>query len=510
MYLKNIFLAACASLALNATAQQINPITQAVLNSYETLLEQNPNDYETLYQRGAQYYNLGMLEKAFSDIEKAISLTPEKDKETRKQEFALMASICYSIENYNLALTAIDNALAIAPSSYPYLYTRGNICLKLKNADEAEKSFKAMQSIKSRSQESLFGLAKTAILKGDVTAAKELMKEAEGLDSSNYLTYCRLGDINRELGENQLAAADYLNAFALGGEQNSRPIQSLVELASDDYNAVESALNYAISKTSNTLPLNFMKGNIALQSGNYAPAYTALSDLLSSESGREAGVYAAFAKACIGLDKPEEAIKAITIAVNMNPSAEYQLEKARIERSTGNPATALIDAGNAYKSDINNIEALIEMALDNMALNQYEPALENLNEAVLTDPTNMEVLMLRAFTYDKLKNSRAALADYSRVAKMNSSDFRSSMYKAFATALTGNKPAGDLLMAETMKNAKNPGQYFDAAIYYTQTGNLEKGKELINKAKAEGFQNLFLLNKDNTANLNIAPLRNIM
>ena len=503
---RNLFIL-FTGIALTSSGQQINPITQAVLDSYQEILDASPNDYITLYQRGAQYYNLGMYEKALSDLEKAVKLTPEKDKDMRLQEFTLLSSIYSSEKNYNLALTAVDNALSIQPESYSLLYAKGNICLELKNPEEAAKVFKSMQNIKSRSQESLFGLARVAVIKGNKTEAEALMKEAENLDPSNYITHCRIGDINRELGDNQLAAANYLSAFALTSDED-RPVQSLIDLASDDYESVEAALNYALSKTTNTVPLNFLKGNIALASGNYTPAYIAFNELVSRENGRESGVYASLARTCLALDKPQEALSAINVAVSANPSSENRLEKARIERAAGNPASALVEAEKAYQLNLNNSDALVEMALANIDLEQYEKALANLNEAILTNPSAPLPLMIRAYVYaDKLKNSKSALSDYKRVSRMNLTSFPEVTYKALAQTLAGDKKSGDLTMSQAVNDDMDATDYFHSAIYYSQSGDLAKGKEMLDRAKAKGYGNLYNLNRDKTINLNIAPIR---
>lgn len=509
MNIKKIMFCLCAASVIGVSAQQINPVTQAVLDSYQTILAENPKDYVTLFQRGAQYYNLSMLDKALSDLEKAVKLTPEKEKDMRFQEYSLLSSIYAAQKNYNLALSAADSGLAINPESYPLLYAKGNICLELKDTQGASACFRRMQGIKSRSQEALFGLARVAVLENRPTDAQALMKEAENLDPSSYITFCRLGDINRELGDNQLAAANYLSAFALSSGQE-RPLESLIDLASTDYPSVESAIDYAISKTSNTVPLTVLKANTALYSGNYDAAYNAFNELVAREDGRESAVYAALASSCIALDKPDEALNAASIAVTANPSAQNYLIKAEAERIAGNYATALIDAEKAYKADINSTSALREMALNNMGNGNNELALANLNEAILTDPADTEIILLRAYLYsDKLKDNKSALADYKRVMNSPTSDFKSVVRKALATTLAGDKKSGDMIIAENIRDAKAADDYFMAAIYYSQAGDLQKGKDMLDRAKALGYQNLYRLNRDKTANLNIAPIRHL-
>ena len=89
MNLKRIFLAFGIFISMSVYAQQINPITLAMFDGYKQLLDENPKDYFTLYQRSAQYYRLSMYDLALTDIEKAITYTPEKETEMLSQEYVL-------------------------------------------------------------------------------------------------------------------------------------------------------------------------------------------------------------------------------------------------------------------------------------------------------------------------------------------------------------------------------------------------------------------------------------
>ena len=117
-------LAICA--AFVCQAQQINPITKAMLNGYSELLKENPKDYQTLYERAAQYYSLSRYEEAHSDLMKAIEYTPAKEKTLRESELSLMADVAIEMKNYELALKSIDEALQLSPANYAYTYKKGN------------------------------------------------------------------------------------------------------------------------------------------------------------------------------------------------------------------------------------------------------------------------------------------------------------------------------------------------------------------------------------------------
>ncbi len=508
--LLGVTLLACAG----AGAQQISPITKAVLRGYQEILNENPKDYTTLYQRATQYYNLSMYDEALVDIVKALEYTPEKEKALRIDEYSILADIYIQIKEYDKALTAVNNALAFSPQDYALLYKKGNVALYLNRPEDAYQSFSAMQRIKSRSQEAFFGMARADIMMNKAEDAKELIRQAENADPSNYITYCRIGELYEEMHEDENAAANYLSAFSLADGKSSRPLESLIRLADKNYPAVEAAIQYAVSRTSNTDPLYFLQASIAFNSGNYRQAYEGFTRLLQSKEGQIASVYANMAKCCIALDKIAEATTNASLAVLKENSVTTQIVKAEAELAAGNPSAALLAATKALHIDANSIEALTQSALANIALNDAKAAMQNLNEAAMINPADLYVRMTKAYVnFNLLDNAKEAILEYGRIGNtLDPETFSDITYKALAQCLAGKKLDAD----QTMKNAlsdkkdKTKDDYYMAAVYYSQSGDLVKGKEMIDKAVSLGYQNLYNLYSNKTVNLNIAPLRHLL
>lgn len=490
------------------SSQQINPITQAMLDGYQQILDQNPEDYFTLYQRSAQFYRLSFYDKAADDIEKAISCTPKKEKDMLAQEYSLAADIYIEFKNYQKALAAVNLALANDPDSYPLLYKKGNICLYLKDTSEAKKCFAAMQRMQSRSQEAFFGLAKTAVLENNFNEAKTLIAEAEKCDPSNYITYCRTGDLYSDMGDYQLAASAYLSAFGLA-DKLERPMNSLIEISKSDYDNVSEAIDYALSKTSNTIPLYFLKGNIAYLNGKYGDAYTALRNL-SDSSQQEGSIYNLLAKTCLMLDKPAEASKYARLATATGDNPDYQITYSEVDLASGLPDSALTHACKALETSPLSTDANIAAAKSRMAVNDWNGAISYLNDAIINDADAPLPLMLRAYIYNNhTNNANAAVSDYARVAKMPADGFPGILYKSLAQTLSGKKIDGDSTMSSALDKNSSPDAYFYAAVYYSQTGALEQAKSYLDKAIENGYENMFNINKDTTANLNIKPIRHL-
>lgn len=514
MKFKNLLLAAALLAAPCAVAQQISPLTKAMLRGYEEILKQNPKDYGTLYERATQYYNLSMYDDALVDIAKALDCTPEKEKDLRIDEYSLLADIYIQIKEYDKAMNAVDSALELVPRDYALMYKKGNIALYLNRPEDAYNAFSVMQRLKSRSQEAFFGMARADIMMGKKEDARKLITEAQNADPSNFLTYCRIGELYEDMGEDENAATSYLSGFSLADGKSSRPLESLIHLADKNYDAVDSALQYAISRTSNTDALYFLQASIAYNSGNFNKAYDAFKKLLESKDGQIGSVYATMALCCMDLNKMNDASTYADLAIIKDNTPENQVVKATVELAAGNAPAALIACKKALQVNTTSTSALTLSGLANIVLDDPQAALQALNEAVMTDPTDIYARMIRAYIYlDKLKDSKEAVMEYSRIAGTTEPEnIMEASYKALAQCLGGKKLDADATMEKALreKTDKTKDDYYYAAVYYAQTGNLEKGKSMIDNAISLGYQNLYNLYTNTTANLNIAPIRHLL
>ncbi|MCM1152633.1 MAG: tetratricopeptide repeat protein [Muribaculum sp.] len=509
--IKNIFIGVAMLCSLPLCAQQIDPMTRAMLKSYEELLRQDPKDYMTLYDRAAKYFQLSLYDKAFADITKALEYTPAKETEMAIQELSLLADIDIATKNYSGALTAIDKALGLSPDNYPNLYKKGNIQLYLNQPEEAYKTFQKMQRLKSRSQEAFFGMAKASIMMDKTADAESLMKEAQAADPSNYITYCRLGDLYSDMKQYEQAANSYIMAFSLANNPQ-RPLEGLLELAKKDYPSVGSAIDYNINRTENKSPYYFLKGYLAYNGGYYSDAENAAEKLIAQANGREGSSYSLLAKSQFALNDLENALKNVNQALQTDDKFENRLLKAQILNAYGQPAAALLEAKQALELEPTSTEAAVEAAKAMISNGNNSGAIEYLNEAVMSDPENILPLMLRGYVYDTLLgNSKQSVADYTRASMIETEEFPQIAYKALAKAKAGKLMDANTIIEKAISDKANDKEaLYYAAVYYSQTGNLEKGKELLDRALQRGYQNKYNIESDKTANLNISPIRHLV
>lgn len=494
--------------SVKSGAQKIHPLTQAMLNGYEELLKQNPNDYQTLYDRASQYYNLSEYDKALSDILRALNCTPAKEKTLIAAEASLAANVYTQLKDYPNALTMINRALEIEPGSYSYIYQRGNIYLYLKNAEEAKRNFNSLLRLKSRSQEALFGLARCAILEGKNSEARTYLEEAEKTDQNNYITHCRIGDLYQEMGENQNAAASYLSAFSLNS-RDERSLSSLFDLGRKDYDSVTYAIDYAMSLTQNQVPLLFIMGNIAKETGHYDDAYAAYTALVNTDDGKLPEVQATMAEICRQRNSLDEAFGYAQRAYNASPNTSYQLVKASLDYDLMDYEAAAQLCDDILAKDPENLEALIIRALTAVAQNDLTKASDSLSVAIAVNPLDARPLLLRGYLADKYKISTLpGKSDFIRVSQLSPANDLETIYKAIGQTYAGKTlDANDTLAPVLKKASDNADAAYLMALYYAATNNIDKGKNALDSARKLGFSNSYLLNAYAAPMLSVAVLR---
>lgn len=510
MKLLRLICALAVTAGFTAAAQQIDPISQAVINGYTEVIKENPKDYEALYERAAQYHQNGMYAQACQDLEAAIALTPQKNTQLREHEYSLLAASEMASANDEKALAAVDNALNINPANYSNVYRKGMILLNLNRNDEAYRAFSSMQSLKSRSQEAYYGMAKACVRKGQLEEANTLIKEVESAAPTNPLTFTRIGNIYAEMAQPETAAANYIIAMAMDSNGNSG-LQELFDLSEKNYKAVASALDFAADKADNKGLMLLLKGTIAKKGGQFNDAEQAFAGLLKYDDGQTASTYASLAECRLGLNELPTASEAVNKAISLNPSSAYYTLKSKIELAMENPRSAIADGNDAIKKDGNNVDALITSAAAYIAAGEADNAINLLNQAIMLEPDNLMALLFRAYSNQELKhNAKSAIGDYNRIILETPESFPNITIQALARAKTGKKIDADEQIKSALSNNPNPDDLFWGAVYYAQTGDLERSKALAEQAIFDGFYNKHLLFSSQLPWLNLKPISHLM
>lgn len=492
----------------NVMSQQINPMTEAVLRNYSEILAENPKDYLTLYDRAYQYFTMGEYVRALSDIDMALEYTPEKDTDYRMSELSLKSDILSAQRNYTDAIQALNSALAINPTSQPELYKLGNLYLVNNNPSEALKAFQMLQRQNARSQEAFYGMAKANAMMGKTDEANSLLEEVKNLGSNSITTYCRIGDLYADMGNIKEATTNYIIAYTMDGA-NNRPLDSLRALFRQNPKEVLATLNEIIGSSQQNSSLNYIKAILTYDAGLYAETEQACNQLLDTTEEKTPALYRMKALSQLAQNKVQEAQETIREAEALAPGNPAVLaDKAEILMSTDSRG-AYEAISTALASSPDEESFMLLAAQCAILAEKYPEAISLLNNLVLTNPSNGMALLLRGLANAANKDEKAATNDYTRAGNMH----QGGDIKDIVIAAIGKSKAGKKLDAEGMINdaaakvgTDKDGLYY-IAVYYAQTGNLDKAKEYSDKALLNGYNNLYNLSANNNEPLfNLSPL----
>lgn len=498
--------------AFPGMAQQINPMTEAVLQNYAEILAENPKDYLTLYDRASQYYSLGDYVRALSDIDMALEYTPEKDTDYRVAEYSLKGDILIAQKNYQGALDAINSALALNSVSLPDLYKAGNLYIMLDRPSDALKAFQAIQRETPRSQEAFYGMAKANLMLGNRDEAEKLIKEVENLGKQSYVTYCRIGDLYADMGNIKDATTNYVIAYSLE-DKSPRPIESLKNLYRKDYRTVTETIDGIIATNNDKITLNYIKAILAYSDGKYKDALNACRNLASDLEEDTPAVYRMIAMSHLALNDIDNAVKNIEVAEKLVPgNSGVLLDKAEILLSK-NPQESLNAAKQGLVADPENENLQLMAAKSAILTGAGQEALGYLNQIILSNPVNIEALLLRGYVNtETLNDGKAGVADYTRAGNVQQDgEIANLVLAALAKSKINKKLDADGLINQAVSQAGNEKDaLYLIAVYYAQTGNLEKAKEYADKALLNGYENLYNLQRNNEPLINLVPIHHLL
>lgn len=508
---RNLTISGLALLAyISAGAQFVNPVTEAVLRNYAEILAENPKDYFTLYDRAQQYFDMGEFDRALSDIEMAIEYTPDKDKDYRLAEYSLKGEILSAQKKYEDAISAINTALSINPVSQSDLYKLGNLNILVNRPDAALKAFEALQRENPRSQEAFYGMAKANAMLGNKEKVEDLIKEIEILGKQSYITYCRIGDLYSDMGNIKEATTNYAIAYSMEDE-NLRPVASLKLLVKKNPDLVMTTIDGIIASKPDNLAMNYLQAILAFEDGQYSRAEKATKDLAGGVEKESSAIYRMMAMSQHFQNKNDEAKESIMKAESISPNElGVLLDKSEI-LLTISPDQSYEAAIKAVNISPNSEASLLAAAKSSIMTGRYAEALDFLNNVILSNPANAEAILLRGYlNTEYLNDGKAGVTDYTRAGNLKTSEkVRDLALKALAKSKINKKLDADGLIKEAIEKSNNKEDYYFIAVYFAQTGNLEKAKEYADKALSNGYSNLYNIKTDAQPLFNLRPIQHL-
>lgn len=510
------FLAMLLAMAIlmPAAAQQNradNPMTRAVLRAYDQILAADPTDGETLLHRANEYYNINNYDKALGDVEAALRYLPAKDNDNRVQAYLLRANIYLLTERPQMAISDFDMVLAIDPNSYSALYQKANAEYQTGNYAAAKIDYQRMQRIQPRSAESLVGLARIAVKENNLGTANELLNQAVAFDPHNSNSYVNRASVRRSMGNESGAVEDLILAIATD-DTNGQALNMLADMGDTHYGTVMSGLTNAMQQAPGQPSYAYLRAVIAQSHYNYAAALDDYRRILDKQLYISHGLYASMAECQYAMTHFQDALDNIDHAISMNPNvtAHYVL-RSQILRALGRFDEARAAALKATVVNPGTITSLTQLGLCNYSLGQYSSANDLWGEAMMTEPNDPMLGMLRAWVLEQnLNQPVAAKGFYEQVATNDvypADNVRS--LRGFAMLFAGDREGALAWIKNILATTTDHDGLINylAACLYAQAGDDDNALDCVQRAVELGYSNLYDWNYNNDARINVAPVR---
>ncbi len=497
--------------AANMHAQtSADKMSEAVMGVYEKLLKEDSNDYETYFRRAGEFYRRNQYLRALSDIDKALGLTPETEKELRFQELCLRSNIYQMTDRKKDALSDLNAANVIKADDYSIVYLKANLEYELGDYTAAKNDYRKLLRLNSRSVEALVGLSRVAIKERNLGLANDYINQAVDLDRNSSEIYVRRATVRRELENLNGAVEDLLVAISLDSS-NSRAFRLLTEIGRENYPAVISGISTVISQVPEQGMFYYIRANVAQDHFHFVQALDDYRHIVAENLYDYPGIYRSMAECYLALDRNDEALENINKAISMeNRAGVSNVVKSNILRSSGRFEEAVEEADKALSVNGDDTRAMVAKGLAMAAMKNYEKASALFGEASLVNPSKPEYFMLRAWIqYDFLRQSSAADEFYRRVTELEIPDDNVYSLKGFALLFTGKEQDATTWIENILSKDSDSdgGVNYYGACFYSLTGDHDRAFECLEKSLQLGFGDKRLLKDCDEGRINLSSLR---
>lgn len=487
--------------------QQVN---EAVMQVYDEQLEQEPNDYNTLFARANQYYFNGNMLKALDDVSNALNLIPAKEKELRFDALMLRAKIYDARQNYEGELADLKEASAITPSSLSCIDMLAKVSYNLGDYDASEKNYQTILRENPTNYDALYGLAKIEVKRNNFEKAASYVDKGVNLFTAEPQVYINRADVLNMMEQYEPAAQDLISALSVGSSE-SEALRALTEMSNKHYEAVMEALGNSINKAPRVGMFYYIRSQIAMSHFHYAQALKDLKSIIRNNLYDYSGIFYSAARCQFELMQYGEALSNINKAIKMDAKEiDYYLLKAQIVQYNGEgnnfeDAETVLDL--AENLDPEYAPLALAKARLQIAQRKNEDAVRTINALVMNDATNADALLLRGWVYKyRLNKADLAKSDFEKM--LLNGDGLSSL-RGFALHELGRADEARAWAKEIINDNAAPGgeAYYYASALLSDMDDNDQAYKYLESGLAYGFGSAFELKMDEAPYVNLKLVR---
>lgn len=203
------------------------------LEALDISIERNPNNHELLASRARVLLNLGRVNEAAADIDKALRLAPET-----VEYLLLKADICFRNGDTKGSYTALEQAEALDPQSQEVQLKMGEITFYNSDYDRSMAHLSKVTEKDANNRTALFMKGFIYKEKGDTASAVQLFRRICDKFPDYAPAFEELGVLYADLNDGM--AVEYLTT-ALQLEPNNTNVMYALALFYQDHEAIDNA-----------------------------------------------------------------------------------------------------------------------------------------------------------------------------------------------------------------------------------------------------------------------------
>ena len=347
-------------------------------------------------------------------------------------QWPYLAAHAASEVDKNAAVALFEQARALAPRNATVLVAQGDLLAQLGQRDAAREAYLAALDADDRSSFARVGLARDALVEGDLPRARSLLERAAELAPTDGRIYPLLTRVLARLGESELAArAEWLaKVYDTPLPPRDPPLDTMRRLAANSH-ALASA-GRALAKRGDLLGAEVqLRKVLAIRAGT--PLELGNLATVLSRQGRHAEAMEFFAQGLAGnpddvvllshqgltqmkMGRIEAAEASLERATTLDPSypqAQFNLGVLRFGQGRHTDAITLFE--RSLVLDPGFTDAYLNLGSTYAALEEYEPALDAWERLRQVQPNNAALIHNIALANARLGRLDEAKADFQRV-----------------------------------------------------------------------------------------------
>lgn len=154
---------------------------------FDSILAKQENDWNSYYQKGICYMNIGNYQEANEMLDQALNFTTSEAILVQQGKLALLEN------NSDLAISKYEDALKYSPNDSELLTAIGSLYLKNDNSDKAFNYFTQAMKIDSKYSNALLGIASIYQFQGEFEKALVQYKLSSFTNPNSPLVWNNLG-----------------------------------------------------------------------------------------------------------------------------------------------------------------------------------------------------------------------------------------------------------------------------------------------------------------------------